>query len=174
MVTGAPNRANNDGSACVVGYTHPPVHRNLRFLLALITVTLVAAGGVGLRALHLTAESTAGHARVACASHTDHAHHADPARSASDHGSGDHDDHDDHDGHDGHDGHDDHAAVPHQHDESTCATCELLLTLATTTGADAPVPAFHALVAVASWPAPAVSAAPLPIPALAARPPPTC
>lgn len=168
MVTGAPNRANNDGSACVVGYTHPPVHRNLRFLLALITVTLVAAGGVGLRALHLTAESTAGHARVACASHTDHAHHANEAHGASEHSSGDH-------GHHGDDGaHDDHAAVPHQHDESTCATCELLLTLATTTGADAPVPAFHALVAVASWPAPAVSAAPLPIPALAARPPPTC
>ena len=168
MVTGAPNRANNDGSACVVGYTHPPVHRNLRFLLALITVTLVAAGGVGLRALHLTAESTAGHARVACASHTDHAHHANEAHGASEHSSGDH-------GHHGDDGaHDDHAAVPHQHDESTCATCELLLTLATTTGADAPVPAFHALVAVASWPAPAVSPAPLPIPALAARPPPTC
>ena len=165
MVTGGPNRANNGGSACVVGYTHPPVSRNLRFLLALITVTLVAAGGVGLRALHLTAESTAGHARVACASHTEHAHHADTARNASDHGSGDHDDHD---------GHDDHAAAPHQHDESTCATCELLLTLATTTGAEVPVPAFHALVAVVSWPAPALFAAPLPIPALAARPPPTC
>jgi hypothetical protein len=37
-----------------------------------------------------------------------------------------------------------------------------------------PVPAFHALVAVVSWPAPARSAAPLPISALAARPPPTC
>ncbi|MCX5639446.1 MAG: hypothetical protein NT059_01335 [Planctomycetota bacterium] len=130
--------------------------RNLRFLLALITVTLVAAGGVGLRALHLTAESTAGHARVACASHTDHAHHADTAGSPGEHGS------------------DDHAAAPHQHDESTCATCELLLTLATTTGAEVPVPAFHALVAVVSWPAPALFAAPLPIPALAARPPPTC
>lgn len=165
MVTGAPNRANNDGSACVVGYTHPPVPRNLRFLLALITVTLVAAGGVGLRALHLTAESTAGHARVACASHTEHAHHDDTARNASDHGSDDHGDHD---------GHGDHAAAPHQHDESTCATCELLLTLATTTGAEVPVPAFHALVAVVSWPAPARSAAPLPISALAARPPPTC
>lgn len=165
MVTDALNRANNERSACVVGYTHPPVPRNLRFLLALITVTLVAAGGVGLRALHLTAESTAGHARVACASHTEHAHHADTARNASDHGSGDHDDHD---------GHDDHAAAPHQHDESTCATCELLLTLATTTGAEVPVPAFHALVAVVSWPAPALFAAPLPIPALAARPPPTC
>jgi len=165
MVTDALNRANNERSACVVGYTHPPVPRNLRFLLALITVTLVAAGGVGLRALHLTAESTAGHARVACASHTEHAHHADTARNASDHGSGDHDDHD---------GHDDHAAAPHQHDESTCATCELLLTLATTTGAEVPVPAFHALVAVVSWPAPALLAAPLPIPALAARPPPTC
>ena len=174
MVADAPNRANNERSACVVGYTHLPVSRNLRFLLALVTVTVVTAGGVGLRVLHLTAESTAGHARVACASHTDHAHHADPARSASDHGSGDHGDHGDH-GHHGDDGdHDDHAAAPHQHDESTCATCELLLTLATTTGADAPVPAFHALVAVASWPAPAVSAAPLPIPALAARPPPTC
>ncbi len=168
MVTDALNRANNDGSACVVGYTHPPVPRNLRFLLALVTVTLVAAGGVGLRALHLTAESTAGHARVACASHTDHAHHADTASNTSDPGSGDHDDHDDQDGHG------DHAAAPHQHDESTCATCELLLTLATTTGAEVPVPAFHALVAVVSWPAPARSAAPLPIPALAARPPPTC
>ena len=171
MVTGAQIRANNDGSACVVGYTNPLVPRNLRFLLALATVILVAAGGVGLRALHLTAESTAGHARVACASHTDHAHHADAARSASDHGS---DDHDDHDGHDGHDGHDDHAAAPHQHDESTCATCELLLTLATTIGAEVPVPAFHALVAVVGWPAPARSAALLPISALAARPPPTC
>ena len=165
MVTDALNRANNERSACVVGYTHPPVPRNLRFLLALVTVTLVAAGGVGLRALHLTAESTAGHARVACASHTDHGHHADTARNASDHGSGDHDDHDGHDGD---------AAAPHQHDESTCATCELLLTLATTTGAEVPVPAFHALVAVVSWPAPALFAAPLPIPALAARPPPTC
>ena len=168
MVADAPNRVNNDGSACVVGYTQPPVPRNLRFLLALVTMTLVAAGGVGLRALHLTAESTAGHARVACASHTDHAYHADTARNTSDHGSGDHDDHDDQDGHG------DHAAAPHQHDESTCATCELLLTLATTTGAEVPVPAFHALVAVVSWPAPARSAAPLPIPALAARPPPTC
>ena len=171
MVTDVLNRANNDGSACVVGYTQPPVPRNLRFLLALVTVTLVAAGGVGLRALHLTAESTAGHARVACASHTEHAHHADTARNASDHGSGDHDDHD---GHDDQDGHGDHAAAPHQHDESTCATCELLLTLATTTGAEVPVPTFHALVAVVSWPAPALFAAPLPIPALAARPPPTC
>ena len=171
MVADAPNRANKERSACVVGYTHPPVPRNLRFLLALVTVTLVAAGGVGLRALHLAVESSVGHDRVACASHTDHAHHADEAHGASEHSSGDHGDH----GHHGDDGdHDDHAAVPHQHDESTCATCELLLTLATTTGADAPVPAFHALVAVASWPAPAVSAAPLPIPALAARPPPTC
>ncbi len=171
MVADAPNRANNDGSACVVAYTLSFVPKSLQFLLALFTVTLVAAGGVGLRALHLTVESTAGHARVACASHTDHAHDTNAVPDAAEHGSGDHDDHD---SHDGHDGHDDHAAVPHQHDESTCATCELLLTLATTTGADAPVPAFHALVAVASWPAPAVSAAPLPIPALAARPPPTC
>ena len=168
MVADAPNRANNYGSACVVAYTLSFVPKSLRFLLALVTVTLVAAGGVGLRALHLTVESSAGHDRVACASHTDHAHHANESHGASEHGSGDHHDH-------GDDGdHDDHAAVPHQHDESTCATCELLLTLATTTGADAPVPAFHALVAVASWPAPAVSAAPLPIPALAARPPPTC
>jgi hypothetical protein len=165
MVADAPNRVNNERSARVVAYTLSFVPKSLRFLLALVTVTLVAAGGVGLRALHLTVESSAGHARVACASHTDHAHHPDTARNASDYGSGDHDDHD---------GHDDHAAAPHQHDESTCATCELLLTLATTTGADAPVPAFHALVAVASWPAPAASAAPLPIPALAARPPPNC
>ena len=168
MVADATNRANKERSACVVGYTHPSVQRNLRFLLALVTVTLVAAGGVGLRALHLTVESSAGHDRVACASHTDHAHHANEAHGASEHGSGDHHDH-------GDDGdHDDHAAAPEQHDESTCATCELLLTLATTTGAEVPVPAFHALVAVVSWPAPARSAAPLPIPALAARPPPTC
>ncbi|MEN9641853.1 MAG: hypothetical protein RIR77_1042 [Planctomycetota bacterium] len=153
MVADATNRANKERSACVVGYTHPSVQRNLRFLLALVTVTLVAAGGVGLRALHLTVESSAGHNRAACASHTDHGDHAHHANDGD---------------------HDDHAAAPEQHDESTCATCELLLTLATTTGADAPVPAFHALVAVASWPAPAVSAAPLPIPALAARPPPTC
>lgn len=138
-----PIRLNNDGTTCVVGYTPPPVPQTVRILLALLTVTLVAAGGSGLRALHLTVETSSGHI------HQQHAEHSDA-----------------------------HCAGEHEadtgHDEATCATCELLLTLAVTTGVAVPVPTFHALVAVADWPAPARTDAPLPIPALAARPPPTC
>jgi hypothetical protein len=122
------------------------VPQTVRILLALLTVTLVAAGGSGLRALHLTVETGSGHI------HQQHAEHSDA------HCAGDHEDHETHTG----------------HDEATCATCELLLTLAVTMGVAVPVPTFHALVAVTDWPAPARTDAPLPIPVLAARPPPTC
>jgi len=145
------------------------VPQSVRILLALLTVTLVAAGGSGLRALHLTVETGSGH------THQQHAEHSDA------HCAGDHQAHGHHDGHgnhgdqdhldpETHDAHETHTG----HDEATCATCELLLTLAVTMGVAVPVPTFHALVAVTDWPAPARTDAPLPIPALAARPPPTC
>lgn len=129
----------------------------LRMLFLALTVALLGTGGGGLRALHLATEA---------GNHGDLALHVADGPGA------------------GPDAHHDrrHAsAVPgdsehadRHHDEGECATCELLLSLAGTTGTPVLVPAFHALVAVTddASPAPAPPAAPLR--ALTARPPPSC
>ncbi|MFM8873745.1 MAG: hypothetical protein ACKOJI_10415, partial [Phycisphaerales bacterium] len=113
---------------------------------ALVATALLVSGNAGLRALHLTvAACEAGPATPACAH--DHGGH-----------------------HHGH-RHDDAPAAP-AHDEQDCATCELLLTLATRSGPAPAVPTFLGLVAVADPAAPACPPAPAPLRALAARPPP--
>ena len=117
-------------------------------LASLVAAVLLVSGNAGLRALHLTV--------AAC--------DVAPAASACDHGHGHH-----HHG-DGH-GHDAVPAAP-VHDEQDCATCELLLTLATLSGPAPAVPTFLGLVAAADVAAPACPPAPAPLRALSARPPP--
>lgn len=113
---------------------------------ALVATALLVSGNAGLRALHLTvAACDAGPAVPACAhDHGDHPH--------------------------GH-RHDAAPTTP-THDEQDCATCELLLTLATLSGPAPAVPTFLGLVAVADPAAPTCPPAPAPLRALAARPPP--
>lgn len=126
--------------------------RALRVICAVVTSLLLAAGGGGLRALHIAAEHPHG-VELACKhSHSCHAGHV-------------HHDDDDHDH--------DHDRGP-GHGDGGCATCELLLGLAGLAGTAVPVPAFHALVAVTDPHAPLVAADPLPLRATAARPPPSC
>lgn len=131
-------------------------------ILVLCAAALIAPGGGGLRSLHLAhAEGT--HAAEAGCSHGHEGH-----------GHGRHGDRCD--------GHDDAAPADASgtddaeapHDELSCATCELLLSLAGTAVAGIEVPAFHALVAACDGGAPARLPAPLPLRALAARPPPAC
>jgi hypothetical protein len=121
-----------------------------RILLACVAAVLVGAGGPGLRALHLVTD--AGHA----------VHH--------DHHGCDHHHHDDCG-----DGHEDGPEAPApDHDDLGCATCELLLALATVIPAAPEIPSFLALVAVADAAAPPTRPAPPALRALAARPPPAC
>ena len=121
-----------------------------RILLACVAAVLVGAGGPGLRALHLVTD--AGHA----------VHH--------DHHGCDHHHHDDCG-----DGHEDGPVAPvPDHDDLGCATCELLLALATVIPAAPEIPSFLALVAVADDSAPPTRPAPPALRALAARPPPAC
>ncbi len=124
----------------------------MRILAVVVASLLLAAGGGGLRALHIAAEHPHGVATACKHSHSCHAGHA---------------------GHAGADADDDHDRAP-GHGSEGCATCELLLALAGLAGAPVPVPAFHALVAVADPHAPLTAADPLPLRAAAARPPPTC
>ena len=133
----------------------------LRMLFLALTVALLGTGAGGLRALHLATEA---------------GNHGDLAMHGADESSAGPDAH-----HDQHHDHHHATAVPgdsehadRHHDEGECATCELLLSLAGTTGTPVLVPAFHALVAVTddASPAPAPPAAPLR--ALTARPPPSC
>ena len=137
-----------------------PMRRCLQAILVLCAAALLAPGGGGLRSLHLA-----------------HAAGTPPAHAGCDH------EHRDHDAHAGHPGcHGDEPSEgevpagdgPAPHDELSCATCELLLSLAGTAGAAIEVPSFHALVAVRDDGAPARLPAPLPPRALAARPPPAC
>ena len=127
-----------------------PVHSLARIFLACVAAALVGAGGPGLRALHLATDA------AHCASH--------------DHHDCDHHHHDE--GADRHDGGPE-APVP-DHDDLGCATCELLLALATVIPAAPEIPSFLALVAVAGDSAPPTRPAPPALRALAARPPPAC
>ena len=113
-------------------------------LASLVAALLLVSGNAGLRALHLTAAASDAHAAEPTCDH--------------DHGHGP-----------GH-GHD-HGRAP-AHDEQDCATCELLLTLASLSGPAPAVPTFLGLVAVADPGAPACPPTPAPLRALAARPPP--
>ncbi|MFO0962113.1 MAG: hypothetical protein U0625_04325 [Phycisphaerales bacterium] len=131
--------------------------RALRLVCVVVTALLLAAGGGGLRAMHIAAEHPHG-AELACK----HSHFC-------------------HSGHDGHTHHragdTDHHTPGHDapgHEDEGCATCELLLGLAGLAGTPVPVPAFHALVAVADPHTPVVASDPLPLRATAARPPPSC
>ena len=142
-------------------YTGPAMRTLSRILLACIAAVLVGTGAPGLRALHLVTD--AGHA---CAGHA--------AEAADHHGCGHHH-HDEADG--GHDdGHGEDAPAPEApaHDDLGCATCELLLALATVIPDSPEVPAFLALVAVSDEAAPQACPAPPALRALSARPPPTC
>jgi len=132
-----------------------------RILLACIAAVLVGTGAPGLRALHLVTD--AGHA---CMGHS--------AEAADHHGCGHHHHDEADDGHD--DVHGEDAPVPEApaHDDLGCATCELLLALATVIPATPEVPAYLALVAVSDEAAPRACPAPPALRALSARPPPTC
>lgn len=144
-------------------YTPRPVRTLARILLACVAAALVGAGGPGLRALHLATDP--GH----CSAHA-HAGDADPAGDRL--GCGHHHCDEAADGH--HGGHDDEPADAPPHDDLGCATCELLLALATEIPASAGVPAFLALVSVTDAAAPSARPAPPAPRALAARPPPSC
>jgi len=147
-----------------------------RILLACIAAALVGTGAPGLRALHLVTD--AGHAFMGRA-----------AEAADHHGCGHHH-HDRHDvSHDRHDESDDrhdesddrhdesddrHDESDDRHDDLGCATCELLLALATVIPSTPEVPAYLALVAVSDEAAPRACPAPPALRALSARPPPAC
>jgi hypothetical protein len=121
-----------------------------RILLACVAAVLVGAGGPGLRALHLVTDAgpAVHHDHHGC----DHHHHDDCG-----------------------DGHEDGPEAPApDHDDLGCATCELLLALATVIPAAPEIPSFLALVAVADAAAPPTRPAPPALRALAARPPPAC
>jgi hypothetical protein len=126
--------------------------RDTRAIFAsLLAIALLASGNAGLRALHLSvAEFDASQPEHACGHAHAHAGHGG-----------------DHDHVDGHG-----APAATAHDEQDCATCELLLTLASLSGPAPAVPTFLGLVAVADPAAPACPPAPAPLRALAARPPP--
>jgi hypothetical protein len=114
---------------------------------SLLSIALLVSGNAGLRALHLSvAACDVGTAAVGCGH--DHAHA----------------------GH-GH-GHDHGTPASPAHDEQDCATCELLLTLASLAGPAPAVPNFLGLVAAADPAAPACRPAPAPLRALSPRPPP--
>ncbi len=134
-----------------------------RILLACVAAAIVGAGGPGLRALHLATD--AGH----CSAHA----LAGDADRAGAHRDCAHHHHDEAD--EGHDGdHGDEAPDAPPHDDLGCATCELLLALATVIPDTTEVPAFLALVAVTDAAAPPARPAPPAPRALAARPPPSC
>ena len=126
--------------------------RGTRAIFAsLLAIALLASGNAGLRALHLSvAEFDAAQSEHACGHAHAHAGHGG-----------------DHDHVDGHG-----APAAPAHDEQDCATCELLLTLASHAGPAPAVPTFLACVVAADPAAPACRHAPTPLRALSPRPPP--
>lgn len=141
------------------------VRRYIHAILVLCAAALLAPGSGGLRSLHL-AHAGGAHAALAGCDHSHHGHaHAELDADAG------------HDGCPGDEPSEDASPAgsePAPHDERTCTTCELLLSLAGTAGAAIEAPAFHALVAVRDDGAPARLPAPMPPRALSARPPPAC
>lgn len=129
-----------------------------RILLACVAAALVGAGGPGLRALHLATDAghCSGHASEPMDHHGCDHHHAAGGGHA-----------------EGHGGDEPSPVDPPDHDRG-CATCELLVALATVIQPAPEVPTFLALVAAAEVPAPPGHPAPAAPRALFARPPPRC